>query len=175
MAKTTFASLGLKLNKDVEIIHFGDKPIEVKKYLPIEEKYDLITITLQQSLEEGIFNPVKLEIFFNLNIVFMYTDLVFTEKQKEDLSKLYDLMESNGLFDLVIAGMNPQEYQWLRDTLEEARQATAAYTSSTSSVVKDLITNLPKAMEEASGFIDNFNKNKYAEIVDYAKAIGAKV
>ena len=91
MAKITFASLKLKTRDDVEKINLYDKEIEVKQYLPAEDKYDLIMITLQESKEEGVYNHFKMDMFFHLNIIFMYTNLQFTDKQKEDLIKLYDV------------------------------------------------------------------------------------
>jgi len=44
--------------------------------------------------------------YFNLYIVYFYTNLNFTDKQKEDPAKLYDQMESNGLITEVIAHMD---------------------------------------------------------------------
>lgn len=44
-------------------------------------------ITLQQAEENGVYNPMLLEQRFNLNLVYMYTNITFTEKQKEDESK----------------------------------------------------------------------------------------
>ena len=69
MAKVTFASLKLKTNDKVKVIKVEDKEIEVKQYLPANDKYDLIMISLQQALEDNIINDFKLEIAFNLNLV----------------------------------------------------------------------------------------------------------
>ena len=38
-------------------------------------------------------NPVKLNVFLRLEIIFNYTNISFTDKQKEDLVKLYDILE----------------------------------------------------------------------------------
>ena len=59
-------------------------------------------VTLQKSLEEGVYNPVKKDMYFHLYLVYMYTDITFTEKQREDESKLYDVLESNGLIPAVL-------------------------------------------------------------------------
>jgi hypothetical protein len=44
----------------------------------------------------------------------MYTNISFTEKQREDEYKLYDAMQSNGLIDAVIEHMPAAEYEMLQ-------------------------------------------------------------
>ncbi len=70
------------------------------QYLPAQDKYDLLMITLQKSLENGAYNEFKLNLYFELNLVYMYTNISFTEKQREDEFKLYDTLESNGFYKL---------------------------------------------------------------------------
>ena len=76
--KPTFASLKLTLNKEVNEVVFQEKTIEVKKYLPIEDKIDLVQIALQMSEEDGIYNEALLDMYFNLYLVFLYTNIQFT-------------------------------------------------------------------------------------------------
>lgn len=83
MAKTTYASMKLKVNTQPKEIDFEGNKIEVLQYLPVEDKYDLVMITLQKSLEEGIYNPIKKDMYFHLYMVYMYTDISFTDKQKK--------------------------------------------------------------------------------------------
>ena len=46
MAKVAFTKLGLKLNKDNKTIVWNDQEIEIKQYLPINEKLVLISNVL---------------------------------------------------------------------------------------------------------------------------------
>lgn len=48
MAKTTYASMKLKVNTQPKEIDFEGNKIEVLQYLPVEDKYDLVMITLQK-------------------------------------------------------------------------------------------------------------------------------
>ena len=74
MAKVTYASLKLKTNTNVNTINFNGNQIEVLQYLPIEEKYSLVNITLAQAKDEDIFNPIKKDMYllfaseYNLSI-----------------------------------------------------------------------------------------------------------
>ena len=49
MAKVSYTNLKLKINKEIKEISFNDTKIEVLQYLPIEDKYDLVMITLQKA------------------------------------------------------------------------------------------------------------------------------
>ena len=82
MAKITYTSLQLKTNTDVKTVDFNGHSIEVLQYLPIEDKYDLITITAQNALQDGIYHPLLLDELFHLYLVFMYSNITFTAKQK---------------------------------------------------------------------------------------------
>ena len=70
----------LKIDTSVDTLDFNNKTIEVLKYLPIEDKYDLIMITLQKAEEDGIYNDIKLDMYFHLNLVYM-------EKEQEQYMK----------------------------------------------------------------------------------------
>ena len=72
MAKVTFGSLKLKKTEEVNKISIADKEIEVKTYLPIEDKYDLIQATLLEAAEGIGFNEILIEMNFYLNVVFLY-------------------------------------------------------------------------------------------------------
>lgn len=114
MAKPTFAKMGLKAKNDIKTITIGEQEIEVKQYLPIQKKLDLISNVANFSADANNFaNPVKVEVFFDLEVVFAYTNIAFTEKQKEDLIKLYDLLKENGIFDIIIEAIPEEEYDSL--------------------------------------------------------------
>ena len=174
MAKVTFASLKLKVRDDIREIELGDKKIEVKQYLPAEDKYDLIMITLQESKEEGIYNHFKMDMFFHLNIIFMYTNLQFTDKQKEDLIKLYDVLESNGVINAVVSAIPEEEYNYLFDTMETIAKARSKYDNSFAGIVNNFITNMPINAAEAAKIVENFDPEKYGEVINFAKAIGMR-
>ena len=98
--KVSYAKLNLKVNKDIKTFKINEQEVEVLQYLPFEDKYDLVMITLQKAEEDGIYNELKLDMYFHLYLVYMYTNISFTEKQKEDELKLYDTLKSNGIIDI---------------------------------------------------------------------------
>ena len=107
MAKVTFSKLKCKVNEEIKTISFNDETIEVRQYLPAQDKLALIgrVVEFAHDADRNFSNPVKANIFTELEIVFAYTNLTFTDKQKEDIPKLYDMIASSGLlkeiFDVI--------------------------------------------------------------------------
>lgn len=131
MAKVAFTKLGLKRKDEVKTVNINNNIIEVKQYLPINEKLELIGRVLNQAADDNNFsNPIKLEVFTVLEIVFTYTNIGFTDKQKEDLIKLYDILESNNIFNLIIAELPDAEYNALIDGVQKCSDAIYTYRNS---------------------------------------------
>lgn len=132
MAKVAFSKLNLKKKEDVQALKLNDLEIEVKQYLPVNEKLILISNVINNAAsQDATFkNPVKVEIFGSLEIIYNYTNLTFTEKQKEDPSKLYDLLEENGVIAAVVAMIPEDEYQFLIDGIDSSMDAFYNYQNS---------------------------------------------
>lgn len=175
MAKVSFASLKLKTLDAVKTVNINEeKQIEIKQYLPAEDKYDLIMISLQQSKENGIYNDFKLDIFLHLNLVFMYTNLTFTDKQRENLPGLYDILETNGIINLVVKNIPEEELSNIYAAISEIKDSLVAYENSFAGVANNFITNLPENAQAAADIVDNFDPEKYSEVVNFAKAVGMR-
>lgn len=111
MAKVSFSKLKCKVNEEVKTITFADETIEVKQYLPIQEKLALIgrVVEFAHDADFNYSNPVKADVFRDLEMLFAYTNINFTEKQKEDIPKLYDTVLSSGLLDAVLEAIPDNE------------------------------------------------------------------
>lgn len=118
MAKIAFSKLGIKLNTNVKILPWSDQEIEVHQYLPMEEKADLVARVINNSLDDnGYYNPLKVKVFLTLETMYLYTNLTFTTKMKEDGLKLYDLLVGSGLFAKVIELIPVEEWNDLQKTV----------------------------------------------------------
>lgn len=140
--KPTFAKMGLKLNTNAVNISIGDQQIEVKQYLPINDKLVLISNVINQAADENNFaNPIKLDVFAALEIVFAYTNITFTDKQKEDLIKLYDVLESNNVFNTVISAIPEAEYKSIVEGIDACAQAIYTYRNSALGIMESITQN----------------------------------
>ena len=132
MAKVAFTKLGLKRKDEVKTININNNAIEVKQYLPINDKLTLISrvINLSHDSSNNFANPVQVEVIGTVEIIMAYTNLSFTEKQKEDYAKLYDLLEENGITKDLISAIPEDEYAFLIDGINESIEAVYKYQNS---------------------------------------------
>lgn len=149
--KPTFAKMGLKINTDIKTITIGEQEIEVKQYLPINDKLELIGRVIALSADDNNFaNPIKLDVFTSLEIVFAYTNIQFTEKQKEDLVKLYDIMESNDIFNIIIANIPDEEYASIVEGVELCASAIYTYRHSVLGIIETIAQDYKNLDMDAS-------------------------
>jgi hypothetical protein len=82
MAKIAFTKLGLKVKDEVKTIECGEQIIEVKQYLPLDEKLNLIGDVINKSWDPNanFYNPCQYEVLTTFYIVKKCTNIVFTEK-----------------------------------------------------------------------------------------------
>ena len=157
MAKLAFSKLGLKVNNEITNIYFNDQVIEVKQYISVNDKLKLISDVINKSVDEHSFcNPVKVKVYLLIGIIENYTNISFTEKQKEDIVKLYDLIQSNGLFDKILEAIPAEEFNDLLNSTWDSVDAIYTYNNS------------------AMGVLDNIGRD-YKDIEFDAEAIQAKL
>ena len=148
MAKLSFSKLGLKVNNETINIHFNDQVIEVKKYISINDKIELNSDVLNKSFDaqNNFANPVKVKVYIALNIIQYYTNINFTEKQRQDPVKLYDCLESSGLLNQIIQAIPSNEYAALVEDTETTIKAFYAH--------KDSIYGILETVKEDYGNLD---------------------
>lgn len=167
--KVSYANMKLKTNTAVNTFEFCGQKIEVLKYLPAVDKYDLLMITLQKSLEGNIYNEFKLNLYFELNLVYMYTNISFTEKQREDEFKLYDTLRSNGFFELFYEALDDKEYEELFDQIAELKATMEKNKNSVAGIIANIIEDLPANAEAAAKIVENFDPSQFQAVVDFAR------
>ena len=140
------------INKENKTFEFNGQEIQVIPYLSVGEKYQLIMATLAKADDNGIFNPLKMHMHFNLNIVFMYTNLVFDAEDRMDEDELYDTLTQSGLIQLVLDNMNDSEIDELSNMLDATETKINQYNSGVSGMVDKIlhaIEGLPEKFDKA--------------------------
>ena len=139
MAKVSFTKLGLKKNEEVGILHINEQDIEVKQYLPINEKLELISSVINSAADENNFsNPVKENVFLTLEILYHYTNINFTDKQKEDPTKLYDLVVSSGLVNKVTDLIPEEDLDEVINGVAQSIKAIYTYKNSVLGILESI-------------------------------------
>lgn len=170
MAKVSYANMKLKINEITKEIQIKDVKIEVKQYLPVEDKYSFLNVVLQNSLEDNIYHPVKVDMYFHLYLVYLYTNINFTEKQKENEHQLFDILLTNGIIEAVITAIPEAEYNMLVNLLNQMIEKNEKYKTTFSGVLSAIINELPKQMESMAEIIEDFDPSKFQAVIDFAEA-----
>lgn len=154
MAKISYIKLGInkeELNK-VQTVEYNGQTIEVKQYLPVIEKSELITRVLNNSVDEnnGYYNLLKMDMYLALEIVYAYSNISFTEKQKEDPMKLYDMLNASRVLNLIIGLVPEGEFYYLNKTVHEMANNIVAYRNSAMGIMERITTDYSNLDLDAS-------------------------
>jgi hypothetical protein len=159
MAKIGFTKLSLKRKNEVKTITINNNQIEIKQYLPVNEKLDLIARVINGAHDQNNFpNPIKIEVIGTLEMIMAYTNISFTEKQKEDIPKLYDLLEENGIIKDIISQIPEDEYNFIIDGINKTVDAVYAYNNSVLGILESVsqdYSNLDFDIEKIQQAISN--------------------
>lgn len=155
--------------------------INVKEYLPINEKREVIDLVIAHcsEYEDGnvLLNGVELYIMFNIKFIEAYTDIEFTNNYYDD----YDALTASGLLDMIINAALP-EYNRMTEMLILQKEYVLAQNSLEAQVGRflgDLSYQFGKFIdnigEKISGLnledmnVDQDDVNKIVQFVDKIK------
>ena len=127
MVKVSLTKLNKIKSLDPIDIKIGEETISVVQYLPLEKKLAIMQNIIEQAgnNEEGFYNIVKLTVFYTIEMLRVYTNISFTEKQLEDPQKLYDIIVLNNIWETVKDSIPEKERDYIWDnTCALAREIT---------------------------------------------------
>lgn len=170
MAKLAFSKLGLKNNNQVINIYYNEQIIEVKQYISVNDKLKLISDVINKSIDEHSFsNPVKVTVFTALGIIEYYTNISFTDKQKEDPVKLYDLFQSNGLLKQILDAIPHDEFEELNNGVWESVEAIYTYRNSIMGILDNVSADYDNVNVDVNKTIEqikNLDHSFLSEVMD---------
>ena len=155
MAKVPYSKLGLTKNTETKIIDWNNQKIEVTQYLSVDEKTQFFERVLQNSTDDnGYYNITKVNFWLDLEIVFTYTNISFTDKQKEDLFKLYDILKGSGLLKEIKDNMNKEELAEIVETVWDTIKNLYAYANSAMGIMRAITADYGELNLEADEIKD---------------------
>ena len=128
------------------------------------EKYDLVMITLQKSYENGIYNPVLLNRYLLLNIVYSYTGIVFTNEDRVDEAELYDTLYTNGIIEEVLEAIGPDELDSLTQLLNATKEEMQKYNLSIGGFLTGTIDIIKEKLESGMEMLKKINPAELEEV-----------
>ena len=156
MAKVPYTKLGLTKNDSKEKLKWGQVEVEIKQYLPFEDKLHLIERIVNKSLDDkGYINPCRRDLFEKMEIFYAYTNVNFTDKQKEDEFKLYDMLVGNGLMEKVISLIPEEEINSVFVSVHQLIDSIYEYRNSARGIMEMITSDYSNLELDA----DNLQKN----------------
>lgn len=141
MAKIALTKLGLKPNTEIKTIEWNGQNIEIKQYLPIEAKLDLISDIANKSLDDNpYYNPARIKIFIRLEIILAYTNINTTDKQREDIFKLYDMFAGE-LGNKILEFVPVEEYNFISQTTWQIIEGIYRYRNSAMGIMENIVAD----------------------------------
>ena len=156
MAKVPFSKLDVKINgSDCVNTYYNAKgeaiEYEVKQYLPVKEKMDLVSRIINQSVDDnGFYIPMRVKLYIVLEVVYAYTNLSFTAKQKEDPFKLYDLLVSTGIFHDIVNHIRENDWKEIQDSVWSTIKNIYDYRNSVMGILDVIVTDYSNLNLDAS-------------------------
>lgn len=162
MAKVGLNKLGLVKNTEqVDFMWKGQK-IEIFQYLSLEKKLEIISNIINESVDlKGYYAPYRLDLFMTISVVENYTNITFTEKQKEDLGKLYDLLVGSGFYKEIKSRIPSSEIEYIEENITKTIHSIYEYKNSVLGIMdainrdyKDVTfdaESIQKALESGEG------------------------
>lgn len=179
MAKVPFSKLQAKVDGGATKIFYynlaGEEVYyEVKHYLPIKEKLELVSNIINQSVDDnGFYNPMRVKLFLVLEVIYTYTNLSFTEKMKEDPFKLYDTLISSGIFADVVNCIREKDWQEIQDNVWETIKNIYAYRNSMMGILESVSADYSQLNLDATEIKDKLaDKDNMALLRDVLAKLG---
>ena len=98
-----------------------------------------------------------------------YRQQNITAKQKEDEFKLFDKLDSSGLLDMIIGAMDPDEFEYLYNSLETSVQHHMQFKNSAAALLQSVIQDLPGNAAAAAEIINNWNPEQFQSVQDMVR------
>lgn len=155
---------------ETKIISIDNQEITVKQEISTNDLYDLIMITLQESKEDYIYNPFKLDVFFHVNLIMMITDIEFTPEEKMDKFDIYNKLTKSGLLIEILDNFPINNYKYIREVIEATVSKLEEYENRATALISKIITDLPAQAEAAAKIVDEFDPEKFQKVIDFATA-----
>ena len=173
MAKASFTKLKLKTDTSVKTINFNDIEIEIKQYLSINETISLIENIINNSATElKFYSPALVHLFYALEVIYNYTNISFTDKQKEEPAKLYDTIVSSGLWNAIEEAIPEDELDFICEALDDTINSVYKYQNSVMGILDTISQDYSTLSLDASEIQKKLNS---AEGVEFLKDVMAKL
>lgn len=166
MAKVAFSKLNISKDYPIETLNFNNEVIEIKKYLPVSNKLELITNILINSAENARFyNDVKIDVLFTVEVIKYYTNINFSKKQLEKPDEMYDALITSGLYNQIIDIIGKDEINGLYEKLKNVIKSIYSYENSIYAILNNIVEDYNKMDLDVNKIKENLSSKEGLEFL----------
>lgn len=162
MSKVPFSKLKTKIPQEVISTQIPDTDLtlDILTYLPQNTKAEFIGFVVENSIDQttGCTSPLRLDTWFSIALAKYYGQITFTDKQLEDVGKVYDILQSNNVFNIIAHAIPTEEYSYIKNCTETTAADVARYNTSAAGIIG--------AMREESGGLEKQIEDILKQIQD---------
>ena len=167
MAKISLNKLKLTPKENVHILIWNEQEIEVKQYISINDKLNMVADILNAAADDNKFyNPGKLDMFFALKVIDYYTNISITDKQKENQVKLYDTIISSGFYTELFHAIPKDEVGYVYKLMQETAEQIYKYNNSAYGILDSLNTDYKDLDFDIQTLMNNIKDEKGVEYLN---------
>lgn len=148
------------INTTTKVINFNDSKIEIVPYLSARDKYDLIMATLNKSFEQNIYNSFKMDLMFDLNVIYSYTNILFDDEDRFDEAELHDILSKSGLIAAVMKEIPAEELSYLRSCILSLSETIIKYRNTFGAVFGSFLESFPNNAEKVKTIMESIDLEK---------------
>lgn len=161
-------------NKVIEpkVIELLGEKVEVKQYLPMQDKMNILEMVIQTADAGTILNTLVLDAVFEMYLIFKYTNIEFTEEEKKNILETYDKLEINDMIIPIISNIPETEYKLLRDNLLVMIDDYKSYRNSAKGCLDTFAIFAPNNLEKIEEGLVSLDMDKMKNVVNIATNAG---
>jgi hypothetical protein len=165
MAKISLSKLISKKKEEDVIIEINGEQVEVKQYLPLTEKIELVNFIAQESVTLQGVNPIQKDVLTDICIIEYYTNIKFTEKQKEDMLKTYDILVQNNIIEIIKKAIPEAELSQMYGWIYICMHSIETFKNSARGMVDDIVNNYNATQLDIQSLVDQIKDPQVGEFL----------
>lgn len=166
MAKVSLSAVAPIKSIGAKVITIEDKEINIIQYLSTEKKIDFIEDVMNRVFDStGLSSPVRVEVYFYLDLIRYYTDISITETMMKNAAKTYDILEINKIIDRVIENIPEDEFNTLFDYVTESIEHYETYNFSFAGTLKNVGTDYNNTNVDVENLVGQLSEIESSEVL----------
>ena len=149
------------------------KTLDVKRYLSMKDKIDLLQFIVDSSIDEktGCFSPVRTEVAFAIGLAKWYAGVEFAQEDIENILITYDILEFSGVNDAISGAIPEDEYGFMEGLIYETTRDIARYNNSAIGIINALNDDTTGLNNQITDILDKIKNSEGLEQLEVIKDV----